>query len=70
VKRVTVVQDREGDIYESFYRLKEGGVEFVIRVNHDRKVRGGGKEREKLSEHLEQWSVAYEYRLQVTGDMS
>jgi hypothetical protein len=38
VKRVTVVQDREGDIYESFYLLREAGLDFVIRVNHDRKV--------------------------------
>jgi hypothetical protein len=32
---MTVVQDREGDIYESFCRLKSAGMDFVIRCNHE-----------------------------------
>jgi hypothetical protein len=65
VKGVTVVQDREGDIYESFCLLSEAGVDFVIRVNHDRTVRDDEHERKKLGEHLDQLSVAYEYRMRV-----
>ena len=37
-QRVTVVQDREGDIYESLCGLKDSGLDFVIRSNHDRKI--------------------------------
>jgi hypothetical protein len=68
VKRVTVVQDREGDIYESFYLLREGGLDFVIRANHDRKVVGAEGEREGLKEQAENLSPTYEYTLEVAGD--
>jgi hypothetical protein len=30
-----VVQDREGDIHESFCHLKSAGLDFVIRYNHE-----------------------------------
>jgi len=63
VKRVTVVQDREGDIYESFCQLQNSGVDFVIRSNYDRKTTEG-----KLHELLSNLPVIGEYKLQVTGD--
>jgi hypothetical protein len=51
VPRVTVVRDREGDIYESYPLLKEHGVNWVIRAGHDRKAkREGGSGR--ASEYL------------------
>jgi IS4 transposase len=62
---VTVVRDREGDIYESFCLLSEAGVDFVIRVNHNRTVRDDEDERKKPGEHLEQLSAAYEYRMRA-----
>jgi hypothetical protein len=68
VRRVTVVQDREGDIYESFWRLREAGMDFVIRSNHDRKLAGPRGVKEHLKEHLEHMSAAYEYRVEVGGD--
>lgn len=39
---VTVVADREGDIYEEFARRPDG-VELVIRAAHDRRLSGGGR---------------------------
>ena len=42
VPEVTVVQDREGDIYENYSTLKEHDVNWVIRANHGRKVREAG----------------------------
>jgi hypothetical protein len=68
VQRVTVVQDREGDIYESFCLLGEAGVDFVIRSNYDRRVQGAAEGTERLGEWLEQTATAYEYRLEVKGD--
>ena len=65
---MTVVQDREGDIYESFHLLREGGVDFVIRSTHDRRIAGEGGGVEKLEEHLTGLSPEYEYRLEVGGD--
>jgi hypothetical protein len=68
-QRVTVIQDREGDIYESFCLLGEAGVDYVIRARHNRPVRakeGGGKER--LREHVAGMSPAYDYTLEVRGD--
>jgi hypothetical protein len=68
VGRVTVVQDREGDIYESFYHLRQAGVDFVIRSNYDRRVRAEEAQGQKLVEHLEQQDVAYEYSIEVVGE--
>jgi hypothetical protein len=68
VKRVTVVQDREGDIYESFYLLGEAGVDFIIRSNHDRKIAESEVSARKVEEHLELLSPKYEYELDVRGN--
>jgi hypothetical protein len=40
--QVTVVSDREGDIYEAFARKPEG-VELVVRAAHDRALTGGAQ---------------------------
>jgi hypothetical protein len=68
VKRVTVIQDREGDIYESFYLLREGGVDFIIRSSHDRKIAESEVSAQRLGEHLDQLSAEYEYELEVSGN--
>jgi len=62
-ERVTVVQDREGDIYESFHLLQQGGVDFVIRSNHDRKITEN-----KLRGFVDNLPVIGEYELAVTGE--
>lgn len=41
-KQVTVVSDREGDIYAAFARKPEG-VELLVRAAHDRALSEGGK---------------------------
>lgn len=41
-RRVTVVSDREGDIYEAF-ALRPDGVELLIRANQNRSLEDGGK---------------------------
>ena len=63
VDRVTVVQDREGDIYESFHLLQAGGVDFVIRSNHDRKIADN-----KLRDFIGHLPVIGEYELLITGE--
>jgi hypothetical protein len=68
VKQVTVVQDREGDIYESFCLLREAGVDFVIRSTYDRKIAGETGGVERIEEHLEGLSAEYEYEMEVEGD--
>jgi hypothetical protein len=52
VPRVTAVQDREGDIYESYPLLEEHGVNWVIRASHGRKAEwegGSGRASEYLA---------------------
>lgn len=58
----TVVQDHEGDIYESFRLLQSAGLDFVIR-SHDRKISAssGGS----LKEHIQSLAFAEEYVLEV-----
>jgi hypothetical protein len=68
---VTVVQDREGDIYESYAILKEHDVNWVIRANHDRKIRveegSPGAERESIGvrEYLEGKEAEGGYEIEV-----
>lgn len=64
-QRVTVVQDREGDIYESLSRLKHRGADFVIRGNHDRKTAGSTSRIKGLLAGL---SPAGEYVFEVAGN--
>ena len=64
-QQATVVQDREGDIYESLCLLKEAGLDFVIRNNHNRAIASPSL---KLKEHIRALSVASEYILEVKGD--
>jgi hypothetical protein len=61
-EREIAVQDREGDIYESFCQMKETGLDFVIRSTHDRNVNGG-----KLSEVVKGFGKKGEYELAVEG---
>jgi hypothetical protein len=68
VRRVTVVQDREGDIYESFCLLRDAGIDFVIRSNYNRRMRGAAEEPERLEEWPGQSEAAYEYGMEVAGD--
>src|SRR5690606_19512694 len=53
-KRVVHVMDREADGYRLYCRLKEAGVRFVVRAQHDRRItteNGDSKLRKALSSH-------------------
>jgi hypothetical protein len=64
-QRAVVVQDREGDIYESLYVLREQGLEYVIRASHDRRLFG---REERLNEYMNELKSRFEYSLEVKGD--
>ena len=63
--QLTVVQDREGDIYESFCQLHSSGLDFVIRASYDRKL---SSSTHKLKEHISELSPVYNYELEVKGN--
>jgi hypothetical protein len=55
------VMDREGDSYELFAMLMEHGQSFVVRLQHNRRLRGGrAGETHKLFESLQDEPVALE----------
>jgi hypothetical protein len=67
-EKVTVIQDREGDIYESFSEFKKRGMDFVIRATHNRRVKSDGKKggkAKKLEEQISGFSSVYEYETVV-----
>jgi hypothetical protein len=49
--RMTVVADREGDIYEAFDGFQQAKLDFVVRMSKDRPLDGPGQLRQK---HLQQ----------------
>lgn len=59
---VTIVADREGDIYEEFVRVPDDKTDLVIRSSYDRKLHDSD---EKLFEHLEQKESAGTYHLEI-----
>jgi hypothetical protein len=59
-KAVTVVSDREGDIYDALCGYKSEGLNFVIRSWHNRPL-GDENKGLKLSELIEAWEVRGEY---------
>jgi len=59
---VTIVADREGDIYEEFVRVPDEKTELVIRSSYNRKLHDSDK---KLFEHFEQKETAGTYDLEI-----
>ena len=64
-QHLTVVQDREGDIYESFCLLKEAGLNFVVRNNHNRTLAFSTL---NLKEYISELLPAYECVMEVRGE--
>lgn len=60
-KGVTVISDREGDIYDALCGYRSQSMDFVIRSWHNRPL---GEENTgfKLQERIEQWQVQGSYR--------
>lgn len=62
---ITIVADRESDIYDLFGVAEKGKVELLIRSNHDRHIAKKGK----LSDFLNNLPVMHEYVLAIAGDI-
>lgn len=62
---ITIVADREGDIYDLFGVAEKGRVHLLLRSNHDRQISG----KLKLSTCLDALPVMHHYDLAVTGDI-
>jgi hypothetical protein len=63
VETITVVQDREGDIYESFCHLDRSNVNFVIRSAQNRLTREG-----KLHDVIHDFQVIGQYCVTINTD--
>ena len=63
--QITVIQDREGDIYQSLCLLKASKLDFIIRCHYNRNI---DSPTIKLKEHIHNLSPAGEYILEVKGD--
>jgi len=65
VAHLTVIGDRESDIYQEFVELKTPDSDLLIRSKENRILHG---EKEKLYEHLSSQPLAGNYKLQVQSD--
>ncbi|WP_183583950.1 IS4 family transposase, partial [Mucilaginibacter lappiensis] len=61
---ITIVADRESDIYDLFGVAEKDKVHLLIRSNHDRQISG----KLKLSTCLNALPVMYKYNLSIRGD--
>jgi Transposase DNA-binding/Transposase DDE domain len=64
-RKITIIQDREGDIYDQICIIPDGRTHFIIRSRDNRKLADGGR----LYEHLAAASVAGTYAVKVFGDI-
>ena len=62
---VTIVADREGDIYEEFVRVPDEKTDRVIRSSYDRKLHDSD---EKLFEHLSHLESVGTYNLEIGSE--
>jgi len=63
VETVTVIQDREGDIYESFCRLRNADVDWIVRSAHNRLTTEG-----KLFKQIADFPIAGQYSININTD--
>ena len=62
---ITIVADRESDIYDLLAAIPDEKTHLLIRSNADRKIAGGGT----LSKHLNAKQEVHHYDLKVRGDV-
>jgi len=62
---ITIVADRESDIYDLFGVVEKDKVHLLLRSNHDRQISG----KQKLSTRLSAMPVMHHYDLAVAGDV-
>ncbi len=65
-RQITLVADREADIYDLFGRYGTTSVKLLIRSNSNRQINNG---QEKLIEHLHKQPVKHRYTLSLRGDI-
>jgi hypothetical protein len=65
-RQITVVGDREADIYDLFGRYVGSGLHLVIRSKSDRQINAN---KEKLTDHLLQLPEQHVYIIEVKGDI-
>lgn len=58
---ITVISDREGDIYDALCAYKSDSMDFLIRSQHSRPL-GGEDSGLKLPERIDQWEVQGSYQ--------
>lgn len=64
-RRITVITDREGDIYDLLSLSGQGDLDLLIRSSTNRKLVNG----QKLLDHLNNLPVLHSYELAVRGDV-
>lgn len=64
-RAITVIADRESDIYDLLVAASEQGVNLVIGSNANRQIKQGGK----LIDYLNNLPVMHQYNLLVRGDV-
>jgi hypothetical protein len=63
-RSITIIQDREGDIYEQFCAIPDAKTHLLIRSRDNRKLADGSK----LHESLQQAPVLGQYSIAIHGD--
>ncbi|HTA28203.1 MAG TPA: IS4 family transposase [Bacteroidia bacterium] len=63
--QITIIEDREGDIYEQFIRIPDERTHLIIRSRENRKLNTG----EKLFDVLKQTPLAGIFELKITKDL-
>ncbi len=62
---ITIIADRESDIYDLLARVNGEKIHLLIRSNFNRQIIGGGK----LVDYLNSLPVMHEYAIAVNGDI-
>jgi Transposase DDE domain/Transposase DNA-binding len=63
---ITVVADREADIYDLFGRYGTTDIKLLIRSNSNRQINDGD---EKIIEYLSEQPVKHNYTIEINGDI-
>lgn len=67
--KVTYVQDRDGDVYESIVKVKSiDGAELLVRCCRDRNIELMDGTKKRLYAHLLEQEVLFNYELKIKGD--
>ncbi|MGS2762336.1 IS4 family transposase, partial [Sinomicrobium sp. M5D2P9] len=65
-RSITIIQDREGDIYEQFARIPDTKTHLLVRAGYNRNIK---TDTEKVFDHLAQQEVQAVYTVTVEEDL-